>query len=321
MGLKDISCSPMMEKRLCILFLILFTGMLHFVFIQALAPVQMGWFNYYGWLVHDGAVLYKDLYYFLPPQFILMHVGLYSVFGNHMMLYQVAGMVVIGISILCVYDVLCAKFPPVYAAMGCAGGLLIVVGAVLYFPTDYNQILMSLVIFSVYFLARSLQYDGALSLLGAGFFLGMAIFSKQSVIVFALGLLGLYCLVLKKHNAWNVVFKKLAFLMIGVLLGSLPSVLYLIPTDTFWLSIEEQIQAAIEAKGNTAGIEGIFSVFPRFYRYGFSYAEFGIALCSVSLLVCQNTARAVWGVSIRTGLVYLLYHLVIYKIFRIYQHE
>ena len=47
------------EPQLC--FLLVCFVVLHIVYVQAVIPPQIGWWNYYAWRVNSGEILYKDI--------------------------------------------------------------------------------------------------------------------------------------------------------------------------------------------------------------------------------------------------------------------
>ena len=42
--------------------------LLHVVYEQAVIPPQHGWWNYYAWRIAKGDILYKDIFFYMPPK-------------------------------------------------------------------------------------------------------------------------------------------------------------------------------------------------------------------------------------------------------------
>ena len=63
------------------------------IYLQCLAPPQLGWWNYYAWRISKGDLLYKDIFCFLQPYYVWIMSFLYQFFGNKLFLYQVVGLV------------------------------------------------------------------------------------------------------------------------------------------------------------------------------------------------------------------------------------
>ena len=58
------------EKIFAMLLLSVLICLVQLSYIQSAIPPQVGWWNYYGWQISEGKLLYKDIYCFLMPYFV-----------------------------------------------------------------------------------------------------------------------------------------------------------------------------------------------------------------------------------------------------------
>ena len=198
------------EQMICLTGLWILVALLYFSFIQAMVPPQMGWWNYYGWQLAKGKVLYKDLYCFLPPYFIYLYEYLYKIFGNHLFLFQLLGIGIAEIIAGLMYIVFCKVLKPLYSMLAAFAGILAHVSYLILTPFDYNWVVTLFVIASFFSMAYGLL-DNRKTVFASGILVGCAIVLKQTAILFFLSILFTYCYIgWQFHSKPKLIMKRLA---------------------------------------------------------------------------------------------------------------
>jgi hypothetical protein len=257
------------NKYLSLFILFILLTVVHLTFILTMAPPQLGWWNYYGWQISEGKLLYKDIYCFMPPYYVWLMGALYKIFDINLLFYQILGMLTNYIYVCMVFIILCDFFKPLISLIACFTGAVLSYSYLMYFPFDYNQIIIFYVICSAFFFVKGIMYDKSLYIYISGFFIGLFIMTKQTGIIYAFLLI---IIILIESKVWgcNKGVKLLCKSIIGATIAISPGVLYLLRTKTF-TSFISQISNATYSKGS------VFNMVDRFYHYGFSYTEVSIA--------------------------------------------
>lgn len=290
----------------------------HFVFVQQLIPPQQGWWQYYGWQLNEGKILYKDLFCFLPPYYIWFQAFLYPFFGMYMFSYLMLGMV-----ISCLTAVLLLVFLRQFTTLSMSfvavlGGAILQFSYLMYIPLDYNQLLGTLVICSSILLALGWKKGELPYFFIAGVISGCLAMSKQTGIAYMIGALLVLCVLGvfdKNQKSGMKAIKGMAFYVFGCIAAILPGIFYLLYTGAF-SSFLFDIFHATSSKGPLS------NVIYRNYKIGFSYTEVAIACLSLGYLgmyrwkkssLLGKIANFSW---FKGAYIYVLYLFIAHKVCR-----
>ncbi|NJK91016.1 MAG: glycosyltransferase family 39 protein [Blastochloris sp.] len=214
-------------------------------------PVHEGWFSYYGWLMNQGAVPYRDFYFFTQPlslwisQFITSQTDLVIAFRWYGLLERLVITILLFILLrqffsnsASFWGTVTASF--VYASF-CADA---------YF--SYLNTCLLFVLLGMIFMVEALRERRGTLLfwLLAGWAVGMAFLSKQSNGLIAIGALIYVALFIPK--SWNM--RAVAAVCLGIGLALLPLLAYLGFHGTIGLYWSQVFVGAAESKGNAIPI-------------------------------------------------------------------
>lgn len=305
------------EKMICLLILGVLLTIIQFVYIQAIIPPQVGWWNYYGWQLNEGKYLYKDLYCFLPPYFVWLMAFLYKVLGINLFYYQIVGMIINYIAVAMVFVILCRVALPLLSMIACFIGAVLNYSYLMYFPFDYNQVILFFVICSSYFFVKGMETNKSYFFYLSGSFVGLFIMSKQTGILYAF-LITVFMLIFgRKLYGLNVVLNSLTKSFVGCIVAILPGMFYLFYSGAFEAFVQ-QITNAGSSKGP------IIDIFIRFFRYGFSFRELLVAYILVLYVIEKKHERSILlkkmfnKVSIGNIASYILFCFFLYKFLKIF---
>ncbi|KAF5044263.1 Dolichyl-phosphate-mannose-protein mannosyltransferase [anaerobic digester metagenome] len=247
-------------------------------YMQYVAPPQMGWWQYYGWRLNQGDLLYKDIYLFLQPYFVWLMGGLYHVFGSHFFYYQILGLVMRIAEASLVFLLLRRFLNTPLSLLFSFCGVVLTAAYLTDFCFDYNQILRFFVVVTAYSSVCAWETSNRKKrlwiLLLVGFVCGLHVMCKQTgIVVFFAVLLGLF-VVFWKTEDFKSSLRNLLFILIGFLIACIPGYLYLFYTHTF-PSYVQCMSIAAESKG------GMTNVLSRIIKYQFYWQEFVIAIVFV----------------------------------------
>lgn len=268
------------EKIFAMLLLSILICLVQLSYIQSAIPPQVGWWNYYGWQISEGKLLYKDIYCFLMPYFVWFMKYLYDILGINLIYFQIIGIVLNIISVLMIYILFSNILSYSTTMVVCFVGAVLSYSYIVYFPFDYNQInnffVISAIFFSVYgtFKNKSIYY----------ILYGLFAMTKQTGVIFCV-----FSLVLLTYNIYNFfdlkhVIKFLKYAILGIFIAIVPGIVYLVYTNTLVVFVN-QVFLAGGAKGPLS------NVLVRFYQFGFSYLEFIFALIVVISLFGRKNLK------------------------------
>lgn len=303
------------QKILCSIFLLIILCMIQLTYIQSAIPPQMGWWNYYGWQLNEGKLLYKDIFCFLPPYFPWFMGLLYNIFGIHLFNYQIIGLLFNYIDTLLVFILLCNLVTPLKSMLACAFGNVLQYSYLVYFPFDYNQIIFFLVINFIYFFIKGIDIKTKKLFIFSGIFLGLFIMTKQTGIIYTALVIVFWILYFFKKHLKKEFLKNIICLLCGILIAILPGIFYLLSTNTF-SPFFNQIVLSASSKGSVLGM------IVRFYQYGFSYTEFIIGLI-LFFNVFNNKnifdrSMCKYNISFKWINIYIFSILIVYKVCKIF---
>lgn len=172
------------EPQLC--FLLVCFVVLHIVYVQAVIPPQIGWWNYYAWRVNSGEILYKDIFCFLPPYYVYLYAFLYKIFGNLIIAYYIIGLIIRWIEVCVVYSIT-RSFASKNVSFVCTFiGLVLQVSYMMDIPFDYNQMIQFYVIMGSFFCVKALVQEeekfANIYLAVSGAWLGIGLFQNKHVL-------------------------------------------------------------------------------------------------------------------------------------------
>lgn len=289
MNWKDHFSSP---RFLCGGFLIaiflIFSG---FYFRSVMMP-QYGWWQYYAWRMQEGEVLYKDLFLFMPPYFVLLTRLLYSFFGNHLMPYMLfVGLPVKLACLLLLYDILCRKTKPIYASVAVLTAACVSASYLMDNWYDYNPmgilptLILAVAIMRFYEAKDNKARNIQASL--AGLMSGVLLMYKQTLGI-GLGGVALIMIVVllykekKERKAWPILL-----FCLGTALGMAPGIIY-ISANHCWSEFWYCIGTATNAKG---GMIGLITHFIGMLTQPVIWVA--ASACFFLLLICEKLWRGV----------------------------
>lgn len=308
-----------LKKRSFYIICLVFIGVLiQLIYIQCLAPPQLGWWNYYAWRISKGDLLYKDIFCFLQPYYVWIMSFLYHLFGNKLFLYQIVGLILRSLEIIMIFLTVRRFTSDKISLFATIFGMMITVSYLSDFPLDCNQLIRFYTVASAFMLIQAINTDISkrqyLFLLLSGFFCGMFWMSKQTaigLIIFAM--IGIFLLFLKQKGT-KCALKKLLIFISGILVCSVPGYAYLFKTKSF-TSYVWCLRNSVSVKGSFWGI------FTRIGKYQVHIFEICIALLIfIWILKLQEYNLKLTNIYIDSILKEFAYlFIVIFALFRI-QH-
>lgn len=275
------------------------TVMVHLVYVQTVVPPQVGWWNYYGWRVSEGDILYKDLYCFLTPYYVLLMATLEHLFGSTLILYQILGLVLRCVEVLLVYSLARRFASNLVSFLAALSGLLFTMCYLMDMPYDYNQEVRLLVALMAYLSVRALEEEEKGKdrgwFFGTGLSLGVAFWIKQTSIAYiaaALLVFLLYFLFVKKEI--RRFFQALVFLVVGMVVSSLPAIVYFVSTNSFGSFL-----ACLTTAGSSKG--SMTSMVAKFIKYQIVWEEVlaSVLLCAGMIYVTvAKRVQKKWAIRI-----------------------
>lgn len=306
------------EKWICLAVLWMLVTALCFTFIREDIPPQMGWWNYYGWQMNEGKVLYKDVFCYLPPGYVWMMAGLYQFLGNHVLWYQYLGVPLYCLSSTFVYLILCRVASPLISMVAVFAGSVLCLSYPLFVAFDYNPTITVMIYGAAYFCVLGVEKKSKVFLFLAGVLAGYTILMKQIMPFFYMGILLVLIIgaILQMFD-WKELFRKGIFVVLGMAFILSVAILYIDSTGALPY-MANQLFASVNSKGYSAGSLALLgTIFSRFYHMGFSWLEFGIAVILFVLLFWKNMPKQLYGIDSRQILYYFLFNLFLAKFIRI----
>lgn len=271
------------------LFLILLVviGTLYYcLFSFSIVMPQLGWWQYFGYRIVNGDIPYKDFYLFLPPYYALYSAILYLLFGKHIFLYTLYGLVIN--KIFCwvlLYSLLTRKFKPWQATVGMLVGIACNSVYLMDLTCDYNPTMTLLWVLIIYCLVKVFEIEANKNqkyTFFVGVICGVLLMSKQNVGLFA-PVMSVAALALISYKKADSFLKAIRLLIWGFLVGLCPGVIYLIVTDSITSALN-CISSALGAKGMGTGI--VITTLRNFWRPSFLAIAF--LICGIYFLLKKN---------------------------------
>ena len=262
------------------IFIVISILMVYISYIKMLLPPQMGWWNYYGWRIASGDVLYQDLYCFMPPYVPLLQAFLYRFLGNDMFLFQLLGIGLIIIISLITYRILLERNNALMVSISVLTGTCISAGFLPHIPFDYHTIML-LDITIIAYSAAHIDKNNYLytALMGAA--LGISFMIKQTMVMLAFILLVLFIVYVMRVSKvpYKILIKHGLIMFFAMIFSVLPALYYLYSNNVLWIALD-QIMKASAAKGYSSGfIYSVWNVIQRYITYGLSLPNITIAMC------------------------------------------
>lgn len=157
-------------------------------YMNSFFPITEGWFSTYGTMIRDGMVPYRDFPLLLPPLYPLFIALVQSLLGEQLIVLHGIGLLVTGLIGVVLYDILRGGFPAGVAGVSAAVALVYYQSGNAFIGYDFTQLLTLWLLLAVMMLSRYLREEGwrtrdpqaAQRLLWSGFFLALAVLTKQS---------------------------------------------------------------------------------------------------------------------------------------------
>ena len=272
------------EKIFAMLLLSVLICLVQLSYIQSAIPPQVGWWNYYGWQISEGKLLYKDIYCFLMPYFVWIMEYLYDILGINLIYFQIIGIILNIISVLMIYILFSNVLSCSTTMVVCFVGAVLSYSYIVYFPFDYNQINNFFVISAIFFAIYGTFRNKGIYYILYGLFTGLFAMTKHTGVIFCI-----FSFMVLTYNIYNFfdlkhVIKFLKYAILGIFIAVVPGLVYLIYTNTLIIFLN-QVFLAGGAKGPLS------NVLVRFYQFGFSYLEFIFALTVVISLFCRKNLK------------------------------
>lgn len=248
----------------------------YFSYIDMSLPPQMGWWNYYGWRLFDGDILYKDLYCYLPPYVPFYQALLYMILGNSLFSFQVLGIFFVIFGGLLSYSILCKFVRPYYSAISVITGTVVAAGFPAHFPFDYNPIMLLIMIVLAYSAAQINTHRHIYIFIG-GLSTGVLLMFKQTMIAYIFMIaVWFICFRFSQVNK-KLLLKQSFVFFIAFCLSLFPALYYLMDNNVFHIALQE-ILLGTTAKGYSSGIiETIERMIFRYIENGFSISNISLA--------------------------------------------
>lgn len=254
MNKKAISFSIPKNKQNKIIFgaiLAIVLFLYYFLYINKMLPSSEGWGEYYVELIKSGKFPYRDFYFYLPPLNLVVDFIFYSI-TKSILGYRILRLIERILMMELLYSMLCKKYHPSRASLGCIIGGIIGSFSTYDLMGDYNQTGVFLILILGYFALRFIEnIDNNKKykfIFGAGISIGLLFTIKQTVFVaacisFFLVLL-FYCFI-EKDKAFKFY---VLYTIIGVLIPISVCFICLLANNAFFPFIE-QVFMGSDSKG------------------------------------------------------------------------
>lgn len=267
--MKRFKISP----QLCFLFICFI--LLHLVYVQTVIPPQIGWWNYYGWRMNSGEILYKDIFCFLPPGYVYIMSFLYKIFGNFLFGYQIVGMILRWIEVYIVYSVVNTFTSSNVSFLCTFAGLVLEVSYLMDIPFDCNQLFGFYIILSSFFVTKALlskkERTSNVNLIISGVCLGIGLVSKQTcIVIIFFAVLGIMIFYLQYREIRYMVQKVMIFIS-GIAIVVLPVIILLLVQNSLG-DLFRCLSSSMTVKGDFGGFFG------RVIQYQFHFLEVVISI-------------------------------------------
>ena len=262
------------------IFIIISILIVYMSYIKMLLPPQMGWWNYYGWRIASGDVLYQDLYCFIPPYIPLLQAFLYKFLGNNLFLFQLLGIGLIVIISLITYRMLLERNNALNVSIAVFTGVCISASFLAHIPFDYHTIMLldiTIIAYSAAHIKNNTYFYTAL----VGLSFGISFLIKQTMIVLAFVLLVFFIVYVMRVSKvpYKILLKHGLMMLFAMMISLLPALYYLYSNDVLWIALD-QVMKASAAKGYSSSfIYSVWNVIQRYITYGLSLPNITIAIC------------------------------------------
>ena len=111
------------------------------IFYDHYAPLPEGWFSVYADLIRKGQLPYRDIYFFLPPVFILFITAVQAVLGPEIIMLRLVGVLIILICTGALFKILHECFGPVAAFFAAVAGMIYYQTGIAHIGYDFFQVM------------------------------------------------------------------------------------------------------------------------------------------------------------------------------------
>lgn len=211
----------------------------HMFFIRSTIPAQIGWWQYIGWRLNEGDILYKDIYCHVQPFFPWFVSILYKFWGSNFIFYIIPGLMIRIIETLLVYSILLKITKPAIAAFISFFSIIYTISAMYDIVFDYNTTILFITVLEAYVFAKFYEYYDIrkkhnLYCILSGVIAGIHFLSKQNtgtIVPFAVFVL-LIIITLNKDGKSRLI-DNIGRFVFGAFIVFLPTVIYILATNAF----------------------------------------------------------------------------------------
>ncbi len=215
-------------------------------------PIQEGWFHWYGRLMEQSKIPYKDFFYFSQPISLFQSELLVRI-SHQIIIFRIYGFIERVALATSLFVILARRFSPAACSIATLCAMILYQGNnadVLY---SYYQTCLLLFLLSQYFLLRSYDRPGSghLCIFIAGCMSCLAFFTKQSSGAFII-ISSIFSLLLLSMDVRSFIASLIPY-AVGGLVVTIPFAYYFISNDCLGQYIL-QVFAGSSSKGSLTGV-------------------------------------------------------------------
>lgn len=124
------------------------------MFFNRYLPITEGWFSVYARLINEGKIPYRDFYLFLPPAYPVFLSVFTSLFGYSFIALRIAGIALMGIFSVSLFEILRRCFANWVAAFSAIAVTIYYQSGVAHITYDFIQVVSTCILLSTYCLMR-----------------------------------------------------------------------------------------------------------------------------------------------------------------------
>lgn len=265
------------------------------LFFNRYFPITEGWFSVYSHYIRQGAVPYRDFYFFLTPLYAYLLAFFQTIFGDAFISLRILGVLVILMISTLLYLLLIRVFSKKSSAISAIVSVIYYQSGVAHIAYDFIQFFTLFSLAAAYFFIRYSEGEtienfrliskSTLNLMLAGIFISLAFLTKQSngtLLVLFSTVIAFYLTLSESKLIWQNFFLIYCFSML------IPVGLFLIYFSTEGALrplIDQIFYGAISSKGAS---EKIFFAWFSFFNRSYYIFLFNLTLISVAFFLLCN---------------------------------
>lgn len=215
----------------CLFVLITSYLLIQFIYVRSIIPPQIGWWNYYGWRLYNGDLLYKDLFCVLTPLYIQINSILFRIFSYNMYYYQIFGVVLRIFEIILIYKILISFTNHINALFATFIATLLTMSYLTDIPFDYNQFYRLLTeTVALYTLKISIYTNNKYNIylyLFVGFLSGITFILKETFVIIYISLIIGYNTLYIINKNYKIAIIYTSLMLLGFTFALMPFIIYM----------------------------------------------------------------------------------------------